>query len=126
MSRTSGVLAAMKAAPGRHAPASQAGGYGAMNSVAANAMYGNPNARGGYGPFLPRPSSVFTDGAFGPMAPIQPSPVDEPPPGGDFPDPRWWQPPQSWNLPTQPRTEGLAMASFEQLRTIAEKYSVAR
>src|ERR1017187_1484679 len=97
-----------------------------MNSVAANAMYGTPNAMSGYGPFLPRPSSVFTDGAFGPMSPIQPIPVDQPPPGGEFPGPRWWQPPVSWNLPTQPRSEGLAMASFEQLRTIAEKYSVAR
>src|ERR1017187_9615182 len=97
-----------------------------MNSVAANAMYGNPNAMSGYGPFLPRPSSVFTDGAFGPMSPIQPIPVDQPRPGGDFPDPRWWQPPQSWNLPTAPGTEGLKLASFQQLQTIAEKYSVAR
>src|ERR1035441_710343 len=128
MSRTSGVLAAMKAVPGggRHTPAPQSGGYGAMNSAAANAMYGNQNSQAGYGPFLPRPSNVFTDGAFGPMSPIQPTPVDEPPPGGQFPDPRWWQYRTGWNLPTQPRTEGLALASFEQLRTIAEKYSVAR
>jgi hypothetical protein len=50
MSRTSGVLAALKAVPGgRHAPAPQSGGRGAMNSVAANAMYGNPNAMSGYG-----------------------------------------------------------------------------
>ena len=84
MTRTSGVLAALKAVPGgaRHTPAPQSGGRGAINSVAANAMYGNPNAMSGYGPFLPRPSSVFTDGAFGPMSPIQPTPVDEPPPGG--------------------------------------------
>ena len=32
-----------------------------------------------YGPFLPRPSRQFTDGAFGPMSPIQPVPVDEAP-----------------------------------------------
>ena len=87
MSRTSGVLAAMKAVPaGRHTPAPQSGGRGAISQVAANAMYGNPYAAAsGYGPFLPRPSSVFTNGAFGPMSPIQPVPVDEPPPGGEFP-----------------------------------------
>ena len=129
MSRTSGVLAAMKAVPGgaRYTPAPQSGGRGGINPVAANAMWGNPNlAASGYGPFLPRPSRTFTDGAFGPASPIQPVPVDVPPPGGEFPDPRWWQAPVSWNLPTQPRTEGLALASFDQLRIISEKYSVAR
>ena len=55
MSRTSGVLAAMKASPGRGAMAPQSGGWGSINSVAANAMYGNPR-NSGYGPFLPRPS----------------------------------------------------------------------
>src|ERR1017187_1479419 len=98
MSRTSGVLAAMKAVPGgaRHTPPPQSGGRGAMNSVAANALYGN-QGQSSYGPFLPRPSSVFTDGAFGPMSPIQPTPVDQPPPGGEFPDPRLWQYPVGWN-----------------------------
>jgi 8-oxo-dGTP pyrophosphatase MutT (NUDIX family) len=90
-------------------------------------MYGNPYAAAnGYGPFLPRPSRVFTDGAFGPAAPIQPVPVDEPAIPGGFPDPRLWQYPVSWNLPTQPGSEGLKMASFAQLQTIASKYSVAR
>jgi 8-oxo-dGTP pyrophosphatase MutT (NUDIX family) len=129
MSRASGVLAAMKAVPGgaRYTPAPQSGGWGGMNSVAANAMYGNPAAsQNGYGPFLPRPSRAFTDGAFGPMSPIQPVPVDQPPPGGEFPDPRWWQYRTGWNLPTQPGTEGLKLASFDQLYTLASKYSVAR
>ena len=69
MSRTSGVLAAMKAVPGgaRHTPAPQSGGWGSINQVAANAMWGNPQSQSGYGPFLPRPSQTFTDGAFGPM-----------------------------------------------------------
>ena len=127
MSRTSGVLAAMKAVPGgaRHTPAPQSGGYGAINQVAANAMWGNAR-QSGYGPFLPRPSSVFSDGAFGPMAPIQPVPVDQPPPGGQFPDARLWQAPVGWNLPTQPGSEGLKLASFAQLATIASKYNVAR
>ena len=119
----------MKAVPGgaRHTPAPQSGGWGGINQVAANAQWGNPHlAANGYGPFLPRPSSVFTDGAFGPMSPIQPVPVDVPPPGGQFPDPRWWQAPVGFNLPSPPGTEGFKLASFSQLQTIAEKYSVAR
>ena len=126
MSRTSGVLAAMKASPGRGSMAPQSGGWGQLNSVAAGAMYGNPRAGSGYGPFLPRPSATFSDGAFGPMSPIQPVPVDQPAVPGGFPDPRLWQYPVSWNLPTQPGTEGLKMASFQQLQTIAQRYSVAR
>ena len=129
MSRTSGVLAALKAVPGgaRYTPAPQSGGWGGMNQVAANAMYGNPYAsQNGYGPFLPRPSRTFTDGAFGPGSPIQPVPVDQPAVPGGFPDPRLWQAPVSWNLPTQPGSEGLKLASFSQLQTIASKYNVAR
>ena len=52
--------------------------------------------------------------------------MDVPPPGGEFPDPRLWQAPVGWNLPTQPGTEGLKLASFQQLQTIAQRYSVAR
>lgn len=128
MSRASGVLAAMKAVPGgaRYTPAPQAGGYGRISPVAANAIYQNPYSQSGYGPFLPRPSRTFTDGAFGPGAPIQPMPVDEPAVPGGFPDPRWWQGPVFWNAPTQPRAEGLSLASFQQLRTLADRYSVAR
>ena len=129
MSRTSGVLAAMKAVPGgaRHTPAPQSGNWGGINQVAANAMWGNPHAAAnGYGPFLPRPSSMFTDGAFGPMSPIQPVPVDEPATPGGFPDPRYWQYPVGYNLPTQPGSEGFKLASFAQLATIASKYNVAR
>ena len=127
MSRTSGVLAAMKAVPGgaRHTPAPQSGGMGAINQVAANAMWGS-SYQNTYGPFLPRPSMTFTDGAFGPMSPIQPVPVDQPAVPGGFPDPRLWQYPVGYNLPTQPGTEGFKLASFQTLQTIAEKYSVAR
>jgi ADP-ribose pyrophosphatase YjhB (NUDIX family) len=118
----------MKAVPGgaRHTPAPQSGGWGSINQVAANAQWGNPYSQSGYGPFLPRPSTVFTDGAFGPMSPIQPVPVDQPPPGGEFPDPRYWQAPVGWNLPTQPGSEGLKLASFQQLYTLSTKYSVAQ
>jgi 8-oxo-dGTP pyrophosphatase MutT (NUDIX family) len=127
MSRASGVLAAMKAVPGgaRYTPAPSAGGWGGWNQVASNAMYGTP-WQSSYGPFLPRPSQVFTDGAFGPMSPIQPVPVDQPAIPGGFPGPRWWQYQVGWNLPTLPGAEGLKLASFDQLRTIAERYSVAR
>jgi len=96
-----------------------------MNQVASNAMYGNP-AQSSYGPFLPRPSVTFTAGAFGPMSPIQPVPVDQPAIPGGFPDPRWWQYPVGYNLPTQPGSEGFKLASFAQLQTIASKYNVAR
>ena len=128
MSRSSGVLAALKAVPGgaRHTPAPQSGGYGSINQVAANAMWGNAYSQSGYGPFLPRPSRTFTDGAFGPMSPIQPVPVDEPAVPGGFPDPRRWQYPVGYNLPTQPGSEGFKLASFAQLATIASKYNVAR
>ena len=113
MSRTSGVLAAMKAVPGgaRHTPAPQSGGMGAINQVAANAMWGN-TYQSSYGPFLPRPSRTFTDGAFGPMSPIQPVPVDQPAAPGGFPDPRLWQYPVGYNLPTQPGSEGFKLACY--------------
>jgi 8-oxo-dGTP pyrophosphatase MutT (NUDIX family) len=60
------------------------------------------------------------------MPPIQPVPVDQPPPGGTFPDPRYWPYTPGWNLPTPPGTEGLKLASFDQLKVLSEKYSVAR
>lgn len=91
----------------------------------ANAMMGG-SYNAAYGPFLPRDPEQFTDGAFAPAAPIQPTPINNPPPGGIFPGPRYWQPRPSWNLPTEPGTEGLKLASFDQLRTLAQKYSVAR
>jgi 8-oxo-dGTP pyrophosphatase MutT (NUDIX family) len=89
-------------------------------------MYLQNSYSNSYGPFLPRPSRTFTDGAFGPFSPIQPVPVDEPPPGGQFADPRLWQYRVGWNLPTPPGTEGLKLASFEQLWTLSNRYSVAR
>lgn len=81
-----------------------------------------------YGPFLPRPTQAFTEGAFGPFSPILPVPVDAPPPG-DFerPEPRRWQYPVGWNLPTGvPGNEGLKLVPFETLRRLADVYSVAR
>jgi len=120
------VALALKAVPGtRGSIAPQASGYGRISPVQSEAYFNNPY-RNTYGPFLPRNPAVFSDGAFGPMPPIQPVPVDQPPSGGMFPDPRWWQYTQGWNLPTPPGTEGLKLASFDQLKTLSEKYSVAR
>jgi 8-oxo-dGTP pyrophosphatase MutT (NUDIX family) len=120
------VAAAMKAVPGtRGSIAPQASGMGRISPVASEMYFNNPY-RNTYGPFLPRNPEIFSDGAFGPMPPIQPVPVDQPPAGGLFPDPRWWQYTQGWNLPTPPGTEGLKLASFDQLKTLSEKYSVAR
>ncbi len=120
------IAAALKAVPGtRGSVAPQASGYGRISPVQSEMYYNNPY-RNTYGPFLPRNPEIFSDGAFGPMPPIQPVPIDQPPAGGQFPDPRWWQYTQGWNLPTPPGTEGLKLASFDQLKTLSEKYSVAR
>ncbi len=127
MARPGAIVAAMKAIPGgaRHTPAPQSSGMGRISPVQAEAFFNNSYANA-YGPFLDRPSRVFTDGAFAPMSPIQPVPVDVPPPGGQYPDPRWWEYRVGWNLPTPPGSEGLKLASFSQLKTIADRYSVAR
>jgi len=80
-----------------------------------------------YGPFLPRMPRSFTDGAFGPFSPILPVPVDEPAPGAELPDARLWQYMVGWNLPVgQPGTEGIKLADFGTLKTLADLYSVAR
>ena len=117
----------MKAIPGgaRYTAAPQSSGMGRISPVQSEMFY-NTQYTDTYGPFLDRPSRVFTDGAFAPMSPIQPTPVDQPPPGGTYPGPRYWQYRTAWNLPTPPGTEGLKLASFDQLRTLAQKYSVAR
>jgi len=127
LTRPGAIVSAIKSIPGgaRYTAAPQASGMGRISPVQAEMYYNNSYANT-YGPFLPRDPRVFTDGAFAPMSPIQPTPVDEPPPGGTFPGPRWWQYRNAWNLPTPPGSEGLKLASFDQLRTLAQKYSVAR
>lgn len=80
-----------------------------------------------YGPALPRPAAEFLTGAFGPLAPIQPVPIDAPEDGQERPEPRRWEYPVGWNMPIGvPGTEGLKLASFDTLRTYADLYSVAR
>ena len=127
MARSSAIVNALKAVPGgaRYTPAPAGNGFGTISPTVSNMYFNNPY-QNTYGPFLPRPSRQFTDGAFGPMSPIQPVPVDEAPVPGGFPDPRWWQYRVGWNLPTPPGTEGMKLASFDQLRTLGQKYSVAR
>lgn len=80
-----------------------------------------------YGGFLPRPAQDFTEGAFGPFSPILPVPVDAPPPGAERAEPRREEYRVGWNLPVgQPGTEGIKLADFSTLRTLADLYSVAR
>src|ERR1700760_3889941 len=96
------IAAALKAVPGgaRATPGPQGTGFGPVSPIAAQMLGSSQQNANTYGPFLPRPSVAFTDGAFGPMTPINPVPVDESPPGGLFPDPRLWQYRVGWNLPT--------------------------
>jgi hypothetical protein len=79
-----------------------------------------------YGPMLPRSPAEFLSGAFGPLDPLVPMPIDEAGPDGR-PEPRRWQYPVGWNLPVgQPGSEGLKLASFGALRRYADIYSVVR
>lgn len=77
---------------------------------------------------LPRDWRTFLSGMFGPLAPIQPVPIDIPPPGEERPEPRRMIYPVGWDMPTgQPGTEGWGkLASFETLRRLGDLYSVAR
>jgi 8-oxo-dGTP pyrophosphatase MutT (NUDIX family) len=129
VARRRSIIAATKAVPGAAAPtpAPQGGTYfGALSPL----MHQLNNERGytnTYGPFLPRPENTFTEGAFGPFSPILPVPVDAPAEGADQPDPRLYEYQVGWNLPVgQPGTEGLKLADFNTLRTLANLYSVAR
>jgi len=77
-------------------------------------------------PGLPRSVEDFLGGAFGPLSPILPMPINEPSESGR-PYPRRWQMPVGWNLPVgQPGSEGLKLASFSTLRAAADAYSVVR
>lgn len=78
-------------------------------------------------PGLPRPLPDFLTGAFGPLSPILPMPIDQPADDTGRPTPRRWQYPVGWNLPMgQPGSEGYKLASFSALRRYADIYSVVR
>jgi 8-oxo-dGTP pyrophosphatase MutT (NUDIX family) len=103
-----GGFGATSAAPGQTSPLVQS--YAAWTSGA-----------------LPRDPATFMTGSFGPLSPMQPVPIDTPNPDTDRTDPRRWQYTPGWNIPHgTPGDEGLKLASFANLRTISDTYSVAR
>ncbi|MGH2518567.1 MAG: hypothetical protein ACRDF8_02085, partial [Chloroflexota bacterium] len=71
---------------------------------------------------LPRPLQDFVSN-FGPQAPIVPWPIDSPQPSGR-PAPRRYEYDVSYNLPHFPG--GGKLVSFQELRRVADSYSVAR
>lgn len=102
-----------------------ASGMGVNGGARVNPTGGWGDAYGGYG--LPRFPQDFTDGAFGPFSPIIPVAVDPAEPGTDQPLARREEYRVGWNLPVgQPGSEGLKLADFGTLRTLADLYSVAR
>jgi SPP1 gp7 family putative phage head morphogenesis protein len=121
---------AAKAIPGgaRPTPAPQgsvANSTGGISPLAyqLSSEAGYANA---YSGFLPRPPLTFTQGAFGPFSPILPAPVDEPPPGAARPTPRRYEFEVGWNLPVgQPGTEGIKLADFNTLKTLADLYCLS-
>jgi 8-oxo-dGTP pyrophosphatase MutT (NUDIX family) len=76
---------------------------------------------------LPRPASVFLNGAFGPFSPVTPMPIDPPREDTGRPDVRRFQYPVGINAPIgEPGTEGgFRLAPYPVLRSLAN-YSVAR
>ncbi len=80
-----------------------------------------------YNDSLPRDPPEFLAAAFGPLSPIRPIPIDNPPEGQDRAGPRQWQYPVGWNMPVGvPGTEGLKLATFAQLRAFADLFSIVR
>lgn len=103
------------------------GFLGSLSPMTNTLNSGDGSWTNAYRAYLPRPAGDFADGAFGPFSPVLPTPVDAPEPDSDFTDPRLWQYEVGWNLPVgQPGTEGIKLADFSTLRTLADLYSVAR
>lgn len=135
MARRGSVIAANSAIPSgvnRQTLPPSTPGAGFSNTLAGHATSGNlVNPSGGWGSTygtlgLPRPPEVFTDGAFGPFSPILSIPVDESNEYGQV-EARLEQYRVGWDLPTgTPGDEGLKLASFQELQTLADLYSVAR
>lgn len=104
---------------------------------------GTPNVQGGLSPLvasytqqysvnrpyspLPRPASVFLEGAFGPGSPITAMPIDPPREDTQRPDVRRFQYDVNYNYPVgTPGSEGYKLAPFATLRALADSYSLAR
>jgi hypothetical protein len=78
-------------------------------------------------PGLPRLPDTFTNGAFGPLAPILPVPVDMPEEDTGYAEARLQEYQVGWNLPVgTPGAEGIKLTDFGTLKTLADLYSVAR
>lgn len=134
MASRGSIINSAKHIPGGARPtaAPQGGGpnFGTVSPLARQLDTGSSGGGSwtqSYGGFLPRPTEDFTEGAFGPFSPILPVPVDAPPPGAERAEPRREEYRVGWNLPVgQPGTEGIKLADFGTLRTLADLYSVAR
>ena len=123
------VLRAARAVPGgaRPTPPPQGAniGIGQLSQLALDLGQGAGYSNA-YGPFMARPARTFTQGAFAPFSPILPVPVDEPPPGANLPDPRRFEYPVSFNLPTPPGQDGFRLASFSTLDSLSRLHSITR
>lgn len=133
MASRNAIISSVKSIPGAQAPSAANQGLqpgmstARMSPLSMELETGSSNWGSAYRNYLPRPAEDFTQGAFGPFSPILPVPVDAPPEGSDLPDPRLFQYEVGWNLPTgQPGSEGIKLADFNTLRTLADTYSVAR
>ena len=132
MADRSAIIAALKAqrAAGRRTT-SDTGAPAASSSTAAGIspllqQYQQWTTDRNYGSFLPRPADEYLTGGFGPLTPIEPMGIDQPEDSGR-PDPRRYQYQVGWNMPIgQPGTEGLKLANFQTLQSLADLYSVAR
>lgn len=123
MATTKAILRARKYSPSPAPQDSISTGRFSPLAMQLADQHGYANA---YSGFLPRPPVDFTQGAFGPFSPILPVPVDEPESSGRA-EPRREEYRVGWNLPVgTPGSEGLKLASFSTLRTLADLYSVAR
>jgi hypothetical protein len=105
---------------GQSAPAPVLGGMSPLAQSYENWSFGSV-------PALPRGWDTFASGAFGPLSPVVPVPIDTVHDGDDRPMPRRWEYQVGWNMPIgTPGTEGLKLATFATLRSIADLYSVVR
>ena len=129
--------AVARALPSNTSPASASGGFGGVPAIVGNpspggvsplvASYDQWTAGRPYGAGLPRDPATFLASAFGPLNPIRPVGIDQPDPDSGRPEPRRYPYQVGWNMPIgEPGSEGLKLAPFGALRTIADSYSVAR
>ena len=128
MAANKGISVPLGGMGGQGAP-SAGGGWGSGAAAMAGGMqsdgwqtaYGQP-VQG-----LPRVPNTFTNGAFGPLAPILPVPIDLPEDDTGYAEARLQEYQVGWNLPVgQPGAEGIKLTDFGTLKSLADLYSVAR